>query len=96
MPRRTRWTTLVHNGVAFPPEYEPKGIKVGLRGDWIVPSPLVEEMLYAWAKKKDSPYVKDEVFQKNFLESLRPHLPPSYRDITFSEIDLSEYYKAIE
>ena len=96
MPRRIRWTTLVHNGVAFPPEYEPKGIKVGLRGNWIVPSPIVEEMLYAWAKKKDTPYVKDEVFQKNFLESLRPHLPPPYRDITFSEIDLSEYYKAVE
>lgn len=94
--KRIRWRTLVHNGVAFPPEYETKGIKVGLRGDWIVPSPIVEEMLYSWAKKKDTPYVKDEVFQKNFLESLRPHLPPSYRDITFSEIDLSEYYKVLE
>jgi len=86
----------VHNGVAFPPEYEPKGIKVGLRGEWVVPSPTVEEMLYAWAKKKDTPYVKDEVFQKNFLESLRPHLPPSYHDITLSEVDLSEYYNEIE
>ncbi|MEM2429585.1 MAG: DNA topoisomerase I [Nitrososphaerales archaeon] len=91
-----KWKTLIHNGVALPPEYEAKGIKVGLKGDWLIPDPIVEEMLYAWAKKKDTPYVKDEVFQKNFLESLKPHLPPAYRDITFNDIDLSEYYKFID
>ncbi|MEM3510896.1 MAG: DNA topoisomerase I [Nitrososphaerales archaeon] len=91
-----RWTTLVHNGVAFPPEYEPKGVKVGLRGEWITLNPLAEEMFYNWAKKKDTPYVKDIVFQKNFLESLRAHLPPNYRDVTFNEIDLSEFYKLVD
>ncbi|MCX8191652.1 MAG: DNA topoisomerase I, partial [Nitrososphaerales archaeon] len=96
MSRKKRWTTLVHNGVAFPPEYEAKGIKVGLRGEWLTLDRVAEEMLYAWAKKKDTPYVKDEVFQKNFLESLRPYLPPAYRDVTLDEIDLSEFYRVIE
>jgi DNA topoisomerase-1 len=52
-------------------------------------------MLMAWAKKKDTPYVQDPVFQKNFLADLRnkeignlaPHLDYTLADIDFAELN---------
>ncbi|MDW7977384.1 MAG: hypothetical protein RMH74_01110 [Candidatus Caldarchaeum sp.] len=63
-----KWRTLVHNGVAVPPPYQPKGLSILIRGEKDRLSPLQEEMAYAWALKKDTTYVQDPVFQKNFLQ----------------------------
>ena len=30
--KKKRWKSLVHNGVAFPPEYEYKGINIKIKG----------------------------------------------------------------
>ena len=86
------WKTLRHNGVVFPPEHEPKGFKVRIRGAEFRPSPLQEEMLYQWAKKKDTPYVQDPVFQKNFVDDFAKTLDKELRGITYADIDFSEAY----
>ena len=61
-----KWKKLQHNGILFPPEYEKQGITIKVKGDTINLDINQEEMVYQWAKKKDTPYAQDKVFQKNF------------------------------
>ena len=94
--KKAVWKTLRHNGVVFPPEHEPKGFKVRIRGKEFSPSPLQEEMLYQWAKKKDTPYVQDPVFQKNFVDDFAKTLGKELRDISYADIDFSEPYALVD
>jgi len=59
-----KWKTLQHNGILFPPAYEAQGIKIKIKGESIDLDLNQEEMIYQWAKKKDTPYAQDKVFQK--------------------------------
>ena len=61
-----KWKTLQHNGILFPPAYEAQGIKIKIKGETVNLNLTQEEMAYQWAKKKDTPYAQDKVFQKNF------------------------------
>ncbi|MDQ3872182.1 MAG: DNA topoisomerase I [Thermoproteota archaeon] len=90
---RTKWQTLEHNGVAFPPEYQPRGITITIRGEKLALNPSQEELVYAWAKKKDTHYVQDPIFQENFLNDLRKLLPVNYKNITINDIDFSPAYR---
>jgi len=85
-----KWKTLVHNGVAFPPEYEPRGFHIKIKGRTIALNPQQEEMAVAWAKKKDTPYVKDPVFAANFLNDFLKLFPPEYKDVKIDDVDFSE------
>ena len=62
-PDRVRWQTLEHKGVAFPPEYQPRGIVVTIRGEKLALISSQEELISAWEKKKDTQFVQDPVFQ---------------------------------
>jgi DNA topoisomerase-1 len=86
---RAKWQTLEHKGVAFPPEYQPRGIVVTIRGEKLVLNRDQEELIYAWAKKKDTHYVQDPVFQENFMGDLRKLLPEKFRNIAIKDIDFS-------
>ncbi|MGI0035398.1 MAG: DNA topoisomerase I [Nitrososphaera sp.] len=90
---RERWKTLEHRGVAFPPEYQPRGIIISIKGEKFAPNREQEELIYAWAKKKDTHYVQDPVFQENFMSDLRKLLPEKYRGIKISDIDFSTAYR---
>ena len=85
-----KWTTLLHNGVAFPPPYDFRKLTVKIQGEQFALSPEQEEMLMAWAKKKDTPYVNDPVFQKNFLGDLIKALPARFSNIALTDIDWRE------
>ncbi len=87
-----KWQTLRHQGVAFPPPYEYRGLTVKIKGEPIKLEPIQEEMLMAWAKKKDTPYVQDPVFQKNFLGDLKKVLPERLADVTLTDIDWTELH----
>ncbi|MEM5797509.1 MAG: DNA topoisomerase I [Candidatus Aenigmatarchaeota archaeon] len=89
----SKWKSFKHNGVYFPPEYEWKKLSVKIRGEKFQLNQQQEEMLYAWAKKINTPYVKDPVFQKNFLSDFKKLLPPKFSNITMADIDLSEIIK---
>ena len=65
--RTILWKSLIHNGVLFPPDFEPHGLTLTINGKKTVLSPQQEEMAWAWASKRDTPYVQDEVFASNFL-----------------------------
>jgi len=92
---RARWQTLVHKGVAFPPAYQPRGIAVSIRGRKVALNADQEELVYAWAKKKDTHYVQDPVFQSNFLSDLKPMLPDEFKnsDLKISDFDLTEAFR---
>ncbi|NWG09912.1 MAG: DNA topoisomerase I [Nitrososphaerales archaeon] len=86
-----KWKTLRHNGVAFPPEYQYKGLNMSIRGKKVRLSTLGEEMAYAWAMKIGTPYVLDEIFASNFLSDFRKQLPEEFSDITIKDLDFSEF-----
>src|SRR5205809_7792641 len=88
-----KWKELRHNGVAFPPTYEPKGLQIIIGGETVRPSPDAEEMAYAWGKKRTTPYVQDPVFQTNFLSDFVKVLPATFADVKYSEIDFSPLYE---
>jgi DNA topoisomerase I len=90
-----KWHTLEHRGVAFPPEYQPRGITITIRGEKLALNRDQEEIVYAWAKKKDTHYVQDPTFQQNFLSDLKKLLPESYNNIitTIKDIDFSMAYR---
>ena len=90
---RAKWETLEHKGVAFPPEYQPRGITIIIRGDELVLNRDQEEIVYAWAKKKDTHYVQDPLFQQNFLSDLQKILPERHRSITINDVDFSMAYR---
>jgi DNA topoisomerase I len=90
---RAKWQSLEHKGVAFPPEYQPRGIVVTIKNEKLALNRDQEELIYAWAKKKDTHYVQDPVFQANFLGDLKQLLPEKYKNITINDIDFSTAYR---
>src|SRR3990170_1576037 len=91
-----KWKTLEHNGILFPPPFESQGIKIKIKGEKIDLDLLQEEMVYQWAKKKDTPYVQDKVFQKNFVSDFAKTLPVKFKNISYSDIDFSDAYKIVD
>ena len=91
-----KWKTLQHNGIAFPPPFESKGISIKIKGEKVPLNLKQEEMVYQWAKKKDTSYVLDEVFCKNFLVDFVKVLPPKFKNISLSDIDFSEGFKVVD
>ena len=92
-----KWSTLEHRGVAFPPEYQSRGIGIIIRGERFILNRDQEELIYAWAKKKNTHYIQDPIFQSNFLNDLRALLPDKLRSIDFiNEIDFSEAFRLVD
>jgi DNA topoisomerase-1 len=91
-----KWNTLEHNGIIFPPDYESKGISIKLKGQPVKLDLLQEEMIYQWAKKKDTPYVKDVVFQKNFVADFAATFNGKYNNLSLSDVDLSDAFKFVD
>jgi DNA topoisomerase I len=92
-----KWTTLEHRGVAFPPEYQPRGIGIVIRGEKLFLNTQQEELIYAWTKKKDTHYVADSIFQSNFLKDLKKLLPERFQGLSdITDIDFSEAFSLVE
>jgi len=91
-----KWKTLQHNGILFPPAYEKQGIKIKIKGENVDLDLDQEEMVYQWAKKKDTPYVQDKVFQKNFTSDFAKTLPSKFKSISYDDIDFSQAYKLVD
>ncbi|MFQ5497512.1 MAG: DNA topoisomerase I [Nitrosopumilus sp.] len=91
-----KWKTLKHNGILFPPAYEAQGIKIKIKGESINLDQNQEEMVYQWAKKKDTPYAQDKVFQKNFTADFSKTLDSKFKKISYEDIDFSNAYKVVD
>ena len=88
------WKTLEHNGVLFSPHYKTKNIRMRINGRPVALNLLQEEMVYQWAKKKDTPYVQDETFQKNFVADLAREL--NLNGLQYDEIDFADAYRLVD
>ena len=91
-----KWKKLQHNGILFPPEYEKQGIKIKIKGETVNLDINQEEMVYQWAKKKDTPYAQDKVFQKNFTGDFAKTLDSKFKKISYEDIDFSSAYKIVD
>ena len=92
----TKWKTLQHNGILFPPAYEAQGIKIKIIGELVTLTIDQEEMVYQWAKKKDTPYAQDKVFQKNFTADLVKTLDTKFKKISYEDIDFLDAYTVVD
>ncbi|GKV43780.1 hypothetical protein SLEP1_g58424 [Rubroshorea leprosula] len=63
-----KWTTLVHNGVIFPPPYKPHGVKMLYAGKSVDLTPVQEEVATMFAVMKDTDYMSKPQFKKNFWD----------------------------
>ena len=91
-----KWKKLQHNGILFPPAYESQGIKIKIKSQPVELDLLQEEMIYQWAKKKDTPYGQDAVFQKNFSADFAKTLNSKFKNLSYSDIDFSQAYKLVD
>ncbi len=91
-----KWKTLQHNGILFPPAYESQGIKIKIKGESVELDLNQEEMVYQWAKKKDTPYAQDKVFQKNFAADFAKTMNSKFKKISYEDIDFSNAYKVVD
>jgi DNA topoisomerase-1 len=86
---------LIHNGVLVPESPAPVGLDITARGRRILLTPAQEEMALAWARKKDTPYVKDPVFAANFMRDFSAALgiePP----LSLNEVDFGKCYAYVD
>lgn len=86
-----KWTTLQHNGVMFPPEYEKHNVPISYKGAKIVLGIVEEEYATLYARYIDSEYVRNPVFRKNFWKDWRKvlgkdHIVQNLEDCDFREI----------
>jgi len=94
--KEEKWKTLEHKGILFPDPFELQGIKIKIKGESVSLNLEQEEMVYQWAKKKDTPYVQDKVFQKNFTADFAKKLNSKIKNLQYSDIDFSQAYKLVD
>ena len=75
-----KWSTLVHNGVMFYPEYEPLGIPIKYGNDKILHlNPLAEEFASYYVQTRFDKYRNDR-FKKNFFNDWKNLLSKELRE----------------
>ncbi|XP_042501550.1 DNA topoisomerase 1 alpha-like isoform X1 [Macadamia integrifolia] len=88
-----KWTTLVHNGVIFPPPYKPHGIKMLYNGQLIDLTPEQEEVATMFAVMKDTDYATKPRFIENFMNDWRQILGKNHIIKKFELCDFTPIYE---
>ncbi|GAA6002945.1 hypothetical protein JCM10207_001912 [Rhodosporidiobolus poonsookiae] len=96
-----KWKTLEHNGVMFPPEYEPHGIKMKYSGKEVDLPPEAEEVASFFAAILETDYVKNPVFVRNFFKDwqkvMKDHPPANGVKITdYEKCDFTPIFAYLE
>jgi len=91
-----KWKKLEHNGILFPPDFQTKKIKIKINGEGVDLDIKQEEMIYQWAKKKDTPYAQDKVFQKNFVADFAKTFGKKYKKLELSDIDFKNAFSLVD
>ncbi|CAH9107603.1 unnamed protein product [Cuscuta epithymum] len=86
-----KWTTLVHNGVIFPPPYKPHGVKMLYKGKPVNLTAEQEEVATMYAVMLDTDYMNNPKFKENFMNDWRiilgrNHVIQSLEDCDFRPI----------
>ncbi|CAI0437369.1 unnamed protein product [Linum tenue] len=87
-----KWTTLVHNGVIFPPPYQPHGIKILYKGKPVDLTPEQEEVATMFAVMKDTDYMQKPKFLDNFWNDWRRILGRNHVIQKLDDCDFSPIY----
>src|SRR6185437_7576269 len=95
--KKKRWSSLIHNGVVFAPEYEPHKVPLLYKKEKIILNPEAEEMATIYAKYIDTEYPKNGKFNKNFWHDWKKLLSPDLQKkiISFDDCDFSLIQKYI-
>ncbi|KAF2285698.1 hypothetical protein GH714_007262 [Hevea brasiliensis] len=88
-----KWTTLVHNGVIFPPPYQPHGIKILYKGRPVGLTPEQEEVATMFAVMKDTDYMQKGKFLENFWTDWRKLLGKSHVIQKLEDCDFTPIYE---
>ncbi|KAI8969221.1 hypothetical protein BDF20DRAFT_893807 [Mycotypha africana] len=94
-----KWNTLEHQGVLFPPEYVPHGVKMKYDGQFITLSPEAEEVATFFAALLETDHGKNPVFQKNFFKDWQEVLkqdPRNPKITDFSKCDFRPIWEKLE
>jgi DNA topoisomerase-1 len=91
-----KWKKLEHNGILFPPDFETKKISIKIKGEDVNLDINQEEMVYQWAKKKDTPYAQDKVFQKNFVADFAETFGNRYKKLELPDIDFKNAFSLVD
>ncbi|KAG0579975.1 hypothetical protein KC19_4G139400 [Ceratodon purpureus] len=87
-----KWQTLEHNGVIFPPPYEPHGVQMLYDGKPVDLTPAQEEIATMFAVMKDSDYASKERFVKNFWDDWKGYLGKNHVIKKFELCDFTPIY----
>ncbi|CEP63394.1 DNA topoisomerase 1 LALA0_S08e01442g [Lachancea lanzarotensis] len=96
-----KWTTLKHNGVIFPPTYEPlpSHVRLYYAGKPVDLPPQAEEVVGFFAALLESDHAKNPVFQKNFFEDFLEVLKESggtRNGVEIKEFELCDFSKIFD
>lgn len=92
---KNRWTTLCHNGVIFPPEYEKHNVPVVYQGEKIPLDIEAEEVATMYARYKDTEYIKNSVFRKNFWKDWKKLLGKDHKIQSLDDCNFDLIYDYI-
>ncbi|XVF77328.1 hypothetical protein PTKIN_Ptkin14bG0034300 [Pterospermum kingtungense] len=88
-----KWSTLVHNGVIFPPPYKPHGVKMLYDGRPVDLAPEQEEVATMFAVMKDTDYMSKPQFKKNFWEDWSKLLGKNHTIKVLDRCDFTPIYE---
>jgi DNA topoisomerase-1 len=94
--KKKYWSTLVHNGVLFPPEYEIIKVPIIYKEKEIILNPEAEEAALFYAKYIDTEYVKNSKFNKNFWKDFKKLLDPKLGIESLEDINFKPMQKYLE
>lgn len=88
-----KWKSFCHNGVMFPSSYKKHNIPVIYKGKKIVLKQDAEELATLYARYKDTEYIKNSTFRKNFWSDWKLTLDGSnIRDLESCDFSLIHKY----
>lgn len=87
---KKKWETLYHNGVLFPPEYEPHNIPLKCNNKYVTLPDDAEEYAMLYVRYFDTDYIQNKTFNKNFWKDWKKTL--NSNDIqSLDDCDFSEF-----
>jgi DNA topoisomerase-1 len=91
-----KWKTFSHNGVMFPPEYEPSGTPIIYKNEEIRLDPENEEIAFLYARYIKSEYVTNSVFNKNFWKDWKAVLGRDHKIQSLDGCDFTLMYNYLQ
>ncbi|XP_022846035.1 DNA topoisomerase 1 beta-like [Olea europaea var. sylvestris] len=88
-----KWTTLIHNGVIFPPPYQSHGVKMLYKGKPVNLTPEQEEVATMFAVMLDTEYMNKPKFKENFMSDWRKILGKNHIIQNLEDCDFTPIYE---